>query len=77
VFALMARSAVSSQVPRPDFSGPGPDAMRILTAMMAEGHLHPVVGRTYPLDEAVAALEHLESGHARGKVVLTMVDPPD
>jgi NADPH:quinone reductase-like Zn-dependent oxidoreductase len=77
VFALMARSAVSSQVPRPDFSGPGPDAMRILTAMMAEGHLHPVVGRTYPLDEAVAALEHLESGHARGKVVLTMVDPSD
>ena len=77
VFALTARSAVSSQVPRPDFSGPGPDAMRILTAMMAEGRLHPVVGRTYPLDEAVAALEHLESGHARGKVVLTMVDPPD
>jgi NADPH:quinone reductase-like Zn-dependent oxidoreductase len=77
VLALMARSAVSSQVPRPDFSGPGPDAMRILTGMLAAGALHPVVGRTYPLDEAVAALEHLESGHARGKVVLTMMDPPD
>jgi NADPH:quinone reductase-like Zn-dependent oxidoreductase len=35
------------------------------------------VGRTYPLDEAVAALEYLESGHAQGKVVLTMMDPPD
>jgi NADPH:quinone reductase-like Zn-dependent oxidoreductase len=77
VFALTARSVVSSQVPRPDFSGPGPDAMRILTEMLAAGDLHPVVGRTFPLDEAVAALEHLESGHARGKVVLTMVDPPD
>jgi NADPH:quinone reductase-like Zn-dependent oxidoreductase len=77
VFALMARSTVSSQVPRPDFSGPGPDAMRELAEMMASGALHPVVGRTYPLDEAVAALEHLESGHARGKVVLTMMDPPD
>jgi hypothetical protein len=29
------------------------------------------------LVEAVAALEHLESGRARGKVVLTMMDPPD
>ena len=77
VFALMARSAVSAQVPRPDFSGPGPDAMRILAEMLATGAIHPVVGRTYPLAEAVAALEHLESGHARGKVVLTMMEPPD
>ncbi|HYN56643.1 MAG TPA: NAD(P)-dependent alcohol dehydrogenase [Motilibacterales bacterium] len=77
VFALTARSALSSQVPRPDFSGPGPDAMRVLADMVASGALHPVVGRTYPLSEAVAALEHLESGHARGKVVLTMVEPPD
>ena len=77
VFALMARSAVSSQVPRPDFSGPGPDAMRVLADMLASGAIRPVVGRTYPLAEAVAALEHLESGQARGKVVLTMGDQPD
>jgi NADPH:quinone reductase-like Zn-dependent oxidoreductase len=51
--------------------------MADLAALVASGAIHPVVGRTYPLDEAVAALEHLESGQARGKVVLTMVDPPD
>lgn len=77
VFALMARSAVSPQVPRPDFSGPGPEAMAEIAGMLASGAIHPVVGRTYPLVEAVAALEHLESGRARGKVVLTMMDPPD
>ncbi|MCU0262918.1 MAG: NAD(P)-dependent alcohol dehydrogenase [Candidatus Nanopelagicales bacterium] len=77
VFALTARSAVSSQVPRPDFSGPGPGAMADLAALVSSGAIHPVVGRTYPLDEAVAALEHLESGQARGKVVLTMVEPPE
>ncbi len=77
VFALMARSAVSPQVPRPDFSGPGPGAMAEIAGMLASGAIHPVVGRTYPLAEAVAALEHLESGRARGKVVLTMMDPPD
>jgi NADPH:quinone reductase-like Zn-dependent oxidoreductase len=51
--------------------------MRTGAALVASGAIHPVVGRTYPLDEAVAALEHLESGQARGKVVLTMVDAPE
>ena len=74
---LMARSAVSSQVPRPDFSGPGPDAMREVAQIAASGDLHPVIGRTYPLAQATAALEYLESGQARGKVVLTIDDPPD
>lgn len=77
VFALTARSAFSAQVPRPNFSGPGPEAMAQLAQLVASGAIHPVVGRTFPLDEAAAALEHLESGQARGKVVLTMVDPPD
>jgi NADPH:quinone reductase-like Zn-dependent oxidoreductase len=76
VFALTARSAVSSQIPRPDFAGPGPDAMRTVAELVATGAIHPVVGRTYPLDEAVAALEHLESGRARGKIVLTVAEPP-
>ena len=77
VMGLTARSAVSSQVPRPDFSGPGPDAMRHVAEMAASGSIHPVIGRTYPLAEAAAALEHLESGQARGKVVLTIGDPTD
>jgi NADPH:quinone reductase-like Zn-dependent oxidoreductase len=77
VMGLTARSAVSSQVPRPDFGGPGPDAMRRVAEMAASGAIHPVIGRTYPLTEAAAALEHLESGQARGKVVLTIGDPPD
>ena len=76
VMGLMARSALSSQVPRPDFGGPAPGAMREIAEMAASGSIHPVIGRTYPLAEAAAALEHLESGQARGKVVLTIGDPP-
>jgi NADPH:quinone reductase-like Zn-dependent oxidoreductase len=34
-----------------------------------------VIDRTYPLDEAPAAIRYLEEEHARAKVVLT-VRPP-
>ena len=32
----------------------------------------PVIDRTYPLPETPAALGYLETGHARGKVVITV-----
>ena len=35
---------------------PGPEAMAEIAGMLASGAIHPVVGRTYPLVEAVAAL---------------------
>ncbi len=38
---------------------------------MEEGHLVPVVERTYPFAEAVSALAHVEAGHTVGKVVVT------
>ena len=42
-----------------------------LTQMLESGQLKPVIDRTYPLREASEAVQHLEVGHARGKVVLT------
>ena len=36
------------------------------------GTLRPVIDRTYPLAEAAAGLQHVEAGHARGKVVITV-----
>ena len=30
----------------------------------------PVIDRTYPLGETIAAIRHLLDGHARGKVVI-------
>jgi NADPH:quinone reductase-like Zn-dependent oxidoreductase len=37
---------------------------------IADGRLRPHVERTYAMDEAAAAFEHLEDGHVRGKLVL-------
>lgn len=43
-----------------------------LVDMIASGQVRPVIDRTYPLAETVAALRHLEAGHARGKIVIAI-----
>lgn len=41
-----------------------------IARMVDAGDLRPVVGATYPLAEAAEAHRSLETGHARGKIVL-------
>jgi NADPH:quinone reductase-like Zn-dependent oxidoreductase len=43
-----------------------------LGAILERGGITPTVERTYPLTEAPDALRHLQSGQARGKVVITV-----
>ena len=43
-----------------------------LTKFIEAGDVTPVVDKAYPLAEAPDAMRHLEAGHARGKVVITM-----
>jgi NADPH:quinone reductase-like Zn-dependent oxidoreductase len=52
-----------------------PDVDR-LKELIAAGQLRPVIERTYPLSRVVEALRHVEDGRARGKVVITMDEPP-
>jgi alcohol dehydrogenase len=49
-----------------------PDGKQLaaLAALVDIGALKPVIDRVFPLDEAAAALAHVETGAARGKVVL-------
>jgi NADPH:quinone reductase-like Zn-dependent oxidoreductase len=46
--------------------------LEYLNGLFDAGTVTPTVDRTFPLDEAAAALVHLESGHPRGRVVLTV-----
>ncbi|MFL6590026.1 MAG: NAD(P)-dependent alcohol dehydrogenase [Chthoniobacterales bacterium] len=43
-----------------------------LAGLMEAGTLKPVIDRTYKIEELPAAINYLEEGHARGKVVLTI-----
>ena len=46
--------------------------LALLAQWMAEGKVKPVVDRLYPLDSIRPAMAYLETGRARGKVVITV-----
>ena len=54
------------------FIRPDGGALEALGAMAEEERLRVHLERTYPLDEAAAAMEHLEGGRVTGKVALTV-----
>jgi NADPH:quinone reductase-like Zn-dependent oxidoreductase len=51
---------------------PGKADLQVLRGLVDEGGVRPVIDRTYSLDEAVDAVTYQDTGHARGKVVVTV-----
>jgi len=54
---------------RPD--GPG---LADLASLVDAGKISPIIDQAMPFDRIAEALAYLEEGHAKGKVVVTMVD---
>ena len=50
------------------------DDLMFLRELMQTGKLTPVIDKTYPLNETRDAVAYVESGRARGKVVITIGD---
>jgi NADPH:quinone reductase-like Zn-dependent oxidoreductase len=48
------------------------DQLRQITALIDSGALRPVVGRVFPFDKTVQALQGLEKGGIRGKAVISI-----
>jgi NADPH:quinone reductase-like Zn-dependent oxidoreductase len=48
------------------------DDLVVLTELIEAGKVTPVIDQTYPLSEAPEAIRYLETGHARGKIVITV-----
>jgi NADPH:quinone reductase-like Zn-dependent oxidoreductase len=46
--------------------------LNALTELIEAGELRPAIDRTYPLERVPEALSYVESGQARGKVVVTV-----
>jgi NADPH:quinone reductase-like Zn-dependent oxidoreductase len=48
--------------------------LAIMHELLKTGKVTPVIDRRYPLNEVPGAIRYLETGHARGKVIITMED---
>ncbi len=46
--------------------------LKLLSDLMQAGKITPVIDRTYKLSETAEAMRYFETGHARGKVVITV-----
>jgi len=51
---------------------PNQNDLTFLAEQLAGGQVRPVIDRCYPLADVPAALRYLATGHARGKVIITM-----
>jgi len=47
------------------------DQLRQITALIDDGSLRPIVGRVFPFDQTIEALQGLEKGGIRGKAVIS------
>jgi NADPH:quinone reductase-like Zn-dependent oxidoreductase len=48
------------------------ESLATLQELVAAGQVTPVIDRRYPLSQATDAIDYLEQGRARGKVIVTL-----
>jgi NADPH:quinone reductase-like Zn-dependent oxidoreductase len=72
---MVAATVLSAVLPQrlgPFLARQSADDLEVLRELIEAGRVAPVIDRTYPLSETAEAIRHLETGHARGKVVVTV-----
>jgi NADPH:quinone reductase-like Zn-dependent oxidoreductase len=70
--ATLAMSKLRRRAVRFFVAAIGRDDLAYLGSLLEAGTIRSVIDRTYPLEQAPAALAHLGEGHARGKIVVTL-----
>ncbi|OGO56342.1 MAG: hypothetical protein A2V85_10805 [Chloroflexi bacterium RBG_16_72_14] len=68
--AAVIRSRLGGRRMIPFIARPNRDDLLVLKGLAEAGTLTPVIDRTFPLDHAGEAIGYLETGAARGKVVV-------
>lgn len=74
--APVLRSRFSRQTLRRYLSSPNTADLELLAGMVERGSLRTVIGGRHPLRETEAALRVIESGRARGKLVIEVAPAP-
>ena len=70
-FKLLALSPFVSHLPKMTFSVPSrKDSMSVLRELLDKGKITPVIDRILPLSEVPEAMRYLQSGDARGKIIV-------
>ena len=70
--AAVILSAFTSQTLRPLTTTRSRQDLEHLRNLIEEGKLTPVIDRTYPLSASADAVRHLETGHVRGKLAISV-----
>ncbi len=68
----MLLSPFVSQELAPLINSENADDLIVVTELVESGKVTPVVDRTYPLGEAAAAIQRMQAGQARGKLVVSV-----
>ena len=77
IFGLMSRKIIRMAAKKDvDYSflfvRPDGEQLNEIGALLDAGHIHPVVDKVFPFDQAKQALEYLSQGRSKGKVVVRM-----
>lgn len=54
------------------FVRPDGEQLKHIGGLLERGHIQPVIDKVFPFHQAVAALDYLAQGRAKGKVVVTL-----
>ena len=46
------------------------EEIQFIVDLAEKGEIHPVIDRSYPLDEIVAAHRYIDQGHKKGNIVI-------
>jgi NADPH:quinone reductase-like Zn-dependent oxidoreductase len=68
----MALARLQPNQVRAPQSVPTTEVLERVSGMVSAGQLRPVVDRIFSLEDAPAAIRHVETEHARGKVVIAV-----
>jgi len=72
LITALVMSRFTSQKLASVFAKPSKEDLTIMGELMKTGKVTPVIDRRYNLSDVAAAIQYLEEGHARGKVVIAL-----